>query len=219
MFLTELFSADALLLEGQHDKGQFKALFVIGSPGSGKNTVAKLAGVHTMGLKEVDLDFTKGALQLMTNKPVTYDEAWPLHVKRRDLLLKQGLGVVIFTTGRNFQRVSESVNDFKRLGYDTAMLFVDIDYAMAFDNVQKRQAHDADIGSRGRQVSDDFLNTAYNQIEENVDKFARLFGRNFFHFVNDAPGEAALRHKVLKSKLPTTLQRFISSPTQTLKAA
>ena len=51
-----LFELDQSLREGIHDPNIFKAVFIAGPPGAGKNTVIKELGLHSSGLKLQDID-------------------------------------------------------------------------------------------------------------------------------------------------------------------
>ena len=56
MFLSELFQPN--IDEGVHDLASFKAIFMAGPPGAGKNTVIKKLGLNAAGMRLQDVDST-----------------------------------------------------------------------------------------------------------------------------------------------------------------
>jgi uridine kinase len=100
------------ITEGVNDPHIFKALFVIGSSGSGKTTVAKYLTSST-GMKVVDVDkyyeYLKKSNTLTTlttsNSQLSNDLAWDrakvLNTNQFSSYITGRLGVAIINTGKN----------------------------------------------------------------------------------------------------------------------
>jgi len=66
----------------------------------------------------------------------------------------------------------------EKLGYDTAMVFVNT----SLDVAQQRNAN------RSRQLPEETVEDLWTQVQENLKAYAQLFGNDFTIIMNDAPG-------------------------------
>jgi len=171
---------DLFLSEGRYDQFNHKVVFMAGSPGSGKTTVrTKIFGTQ---IKVVDPD---SLAQLMLRSQTQEQEqdfaSHPLAKqaeKFRQSWLRQGLGMIIDGTGRNFEDYKLKRQQFLDYNYDTAMILVHVPLDQAIANVEKRQAQ------TGRQVDRDYLQHAWQQVQENRDRYKRLFGVTYWEVEN-----------------------------------
>lgn len=194
------------LVEGIYDPHNFKALFVVGIPGSGKSTIIKKLTASS-GLTVVDPD--KFFTQIMAKKGhSTIEKDWdPMQPPPEwtaaqssfryltNLLTENRRGIVIDTAGSYFPFIQETLNQLRALGYDCAMLFVDVDADVAVE----RQS------LRSRKVGDLKIREYHQLVSNNVPKFKEQFGDNFVMFDNNAPtpaidDPAKMKYNVTKMK-------------------
>lgn len=175
--------------EGVHDKSIFKAVFLAGGPGSGKDYVLDntLSG-H--GLTEINSD---KAFEYLMDKE-NLDMKMPNSEKEaRDLVrgraksvteLRQKLalmgrnGVIINGTGDDLEKIKKIKERLEDIGYDTSMIMVN-----TRDEVS--QQRNIDRGQRGgRTVPEDIRREKYDSVQKNRPDFAKLFGQNYIEFDN-----------------------------------
>jgi predicted ABC-type ATPase len=176
-----------LLLEGLEDPNLLKAVFIVGSGGSGKSSVAKAMFAGT-GMKMIDADrhlerFLKDAKIPLKDVGLHYD----LFTKARDLRGKElrhyaqrRMGLLIDSTGWDYPRVAEPAKKLRKLGYDVYMVYVKVGLDTALDRNKARGA------AGGREVPDSFITTAHQGAEKNLASFITLLGNeNVFVVDND----------------------------------
>jgi predicted ABC-type ATPase len=184
LFLEE---ATTPVREGLEDPNVLKAVFVVGSGGSGKSSVAH-AMFAGMGLKVIDADrhlerFMKDAKLPLKDVGMHYD----LFTKARDLRGKElrhhaqnRMGLIIDSTGWDYERVAEPAKKLAKLGYDTYMVYV----KTSLDTAQARNKKRGETG--GREVPPSYIDTAYYGAEKNLPRYIELFGKqNTFVVDND----------------------------------
>ncbi len=124
-----------ILSEGVHDQGIFKAVFLAGGPGSGKDYVLSNT-LEGQGLIEIGSD---KALEFLMDKK-GLDKTMPATEKdKRDIVrtraksiteLKQRLallgrnGLIINGTGEDYEKISRIKEKLEELGYESAMILV-----------------------------------------------------------------------------------------------
>ena len=130
------------LNEGLYDPGIFKAFFLAGGPGSGKTFVTSSAFAGS-GLKLVnsdvkfERDLKKANLSLKMPDEEEYfrniirQSAKKFVISQLDQYIKGRLGLVIDSTGRDYDMVARHVQYFKSMGYDTYMIFVNTNLDVA----------------------------------------------------------------------------------------
>ena len=174
------------LNEGIHDPHTYKALFIVGGPGSGKTFVGKKLSGGT-GLVSINLDdfnemFMK---QMKINDPSYYkDKASYFKDKKKDLVTNEGLGLIIDGTGRNYSKIEKNYNKLKSLGYDSAMVFVNTDIEISLERNE----------TRFRTVDNNILLNAHHEVRSNLGKFQKLFDSNKF-FVIDNTSEKTFKEQ------------------------
>lgn len=177
------------LVEGVHDKGIFKAVFLSGGPGSGKDYVLDntLSG-H--GLTEINSDKAFEYLMDKENLDMTMPKS---EQESRDLVrgraksvteLRQKLalmgrnGLIVNGTGDDLDKVKKIKQRLEEIGYETSMIMVNTK-----DEVS--QQRNIDRGQRGgRTVPEDIRREKYDAVQKNRTEFAKLFGQNYTEFDN-----------------------------------
>lgn len=186
MLLNELFTTFS---EGISDPNIFKALFVLGAPGSGKTTVSRLL-TNWAGLRNVTPDqfyemFKKkqDAKQFSVAPDIESDPEWSrsrsLANTRLEKLLNGRLGLVIDATGRYAPSIELQIRKLQDLGYDVAILYVKTDAETA---VRRQQTRD-------RQMDPLIVRQFHQDVENNIGLYSKLVGDNFV--VLDNSGNSA----------------------------
>lgn len=175
------------VLEGRHDAVTFKAIFLVGGPGSGKSHISQKLGLEPLGFKLADEDrvyefLIKQSGNDVANFDIGSDKAQTLRQqsnrlagKREELFVKLRLGVIFDGTGKDYSKIETRKRMLEDVGYDTAMVFVNTDLEVA---VQRNNA-------RARKVPEEWVKAMWERSHANFDKFHRLFGESFFTIDNN----------------------------------
>ena len=179
-----------LLVEGVHDSGIFKAVFLAGGPGSGKDFVMgkTLAG---NGLTEINSDnafeFLMDKKRLNKKMPdsekAQRDEirgtAKSVTELRQRLALNGRNGLIINGTADDIEKTKRIKKELEDLGYETQMVFVD-----TADEVSRQR--NIERGQRGgREVPEDIRKEKWMSAQKARPELQKLFGQNnFFHYDN-----------------------------------
>lgn len=181
---------DAMLLnEGVNDKAIFKAIFLAGGPGSGKDFIlSKTLQGH--GLTEINSD---KAFEYFLDKNALSKKMPDHESEKRDVIrkkskdltdMKQNLaihgrhGLIINGTGDNPEKYEKLKKQLETMGYDTHMVFVDTS-----DDISKqRNIERGEMG--GRSVPEHIRKEKYKSTQEAKKKFEKIFGKNFIHYDN-----------------------------------
>ena len=138
------------LSEGIYDPGIFKAFFLAGGPGSGKSFVTNSAFAGT-GLKVVNSDTTfernlkKANLSLNMPDEEEYfrniirGRAKQTAIAQLDKYVQGRLGLVIDSTGRDYDVIARNHNMLQQLGYDCYMVFVNTSLEVALARNARRE--------------------------------------------------------------------------------
>ena len=166
--------------EGVYDPNIFKAIFLAGGPGSGKSYVVRKT-TGGLGMKIVNSDdiyekMLKDAGLEPTPEDIFSDKGQEIRVRaKKTTKVKQGgflngrLGVIIDGTGKDFDKIKKQSEELKRIGYETAMIFVntDLDTALARNKARKRTLPDEDVTKM------------WKAVQNNIGKFQRYYGDKF----------------------------------------
>ena len=164
------------LQEGVEDFGIFKAVFMAGSPGSGKSTV-KHALFDGLGLKSVDADDVRTAY-IKLGKPADYDVYMHVVRRQKQSYIDQRLGIILDTTAWHLPTVLDTVHELRALGYDVAMIHVYTPLHQALQRVEARRL------ATGRDVSHEDVVKRYKGLQNNTRDFIQVFGDNYWFVDN-----------------------------------
>lgn len=210
-----------ILTEGVHDKAIFKAVFLAGGPGSGKDYVLDntLAG-H--GLTEINSD---KALEFLMDKegldktmPASENEkkdivrgrAKNITELRQKLALLGRNGLIINGTGDDVEKITKIKKRLEEIGYDSSMVVVN-----TADEVSKQR--NIERGQRGgRTVPENIRKEKWDNVQAGRAEFAKLFGANYMEFDNSedlrtAPPEVVKAKKEEMLQLFTNVKNFVAT--------
>ena len=183
-----------LIKEGLYDPGIFKAFFLAGGPGAGKTYVTrKVTG--GLGLKNVNSDaaFERGLKKAGLSLKMPASEKEPrdkVRAKAKEVTKKglEGyiggrLGLVIDSTGRDYDNIAQPMALLKQMGYDCYMIYVNT----SLDVALKRNTE------RARTIEPELVKKSWKTIQGNIGKFQRIFGqKNMIIVDNDNVKEDVL---------------------------
>ena len=174
-----------------------RCIVTAGAPGSGKTTVIQQI-VANLDFRNVDADNILSYLMKRDNmstnmSKLSWDQKQQIDkyrddlrrqtMKARDLSAKHGKGIIIHTTGANYEwligQVNTLINDF---GYDVKMLYVDATLEQALERNRGRE----------RRIPDRVVARSYEAVEKNKDKYRAFFGSNF-HYISNSFNKAEVR--------------------------
>lgn len=177
------------LLEGVHDKGIFKAVFLAGGPGSGKDYVLNNT-LDGHGLVEINSD---KALEYLMDKE-DLDKRMPDNEEeqrnearkraknvtelRQRLAIHGRNGLIINGTGDDPEKYKKIKKSLEKLGYETKCLMVNTK-----DEVSKKR--NVDRGQRGgRTVPEDIRKQKWDAVQAARPELAKMFRNNYHEFEN-----------------------------------
>ena len=200
------------LQEGVYDPNIFKAIFLAGGPGSGKSYVVRRT-TGGLGMKIVNSDdiyekMLKDAGMDTTPEDIYSDKGQEIRVKAKGVTKRmQGnfldgrLGLIIDGTGKDYDKISKQVAGLKSLGYECYMIFVNtsLDTAQAQNKKRKRTLPETEVS------------TMWNEVQQNIGKFQRLFGGSSFIVVDNNMAGEDVFEKVWK-RIAMLIRKKVSNP-------
>ena len=219
---------ESILAEGVHDKGIFKAVFLGGGPGSGKDYVLSNT-LDGHGMIEINSD---KALEYLMDKE-NLDKKMPdneeaqrnvIRKKAKDvaeirhLMALQGRnGLIINGTGADPKEYMEIKKRLDKLGYDTSMIMVNTaDEVSRARNIERGQ-------NGGRTVPENIRKQKWEAVQAARAEFGKLFRNNYIEFDNSEDLRSA-SPDVVKSKKEEMLQihkeieKFVNAPPKNERA-
>lgn len=210
------------LSEGVHDKAIFKAVFLGGGPGSGKDRIlSKTLDGH--GLVEINsdkaLEYLMDREGLNKKMPETETEKRNIlrmkakhttEIKHR-LALKGRNGLIINGTADNPEKVKAIKDRLEELGYNTSMLMVHTK-----DEISRQR--NVERGQRGgRTVPEVVRKSKWDAVHSAKKHYKKLFGDNYLEFDNSYDAKTAHPDVVDKkeyelSKIHKHVQKFVAEP-------
>ena len=200
------------LSEGLYDPGIFKAFFLAGGPGSGKTFVTSSA-FSGSGLKVVNSDVAferglkKANLSLSMPDEETYfrniirNRAKALTISQLDKYVDGRLGLVIDSTGRDYDMIARHHNMLQQMGYDCYMVFVNTSLEVALARNARRE----------RTIPEYITTNSWNGVQSNIGKFQRLFGMNNFLVVDNNKSDLELTTLTM-NRVGKEVKRLIRAP-------
>ena len=186
------------LNEGLYDPGIFKAFFLAGGPGSGKTFVTSSAFAGS-GLKLVNSDITfeknlkKAGLSLKMPDEEEYfrtiirQQAKKFTITQLDTYIKGRLGLVIDSTGRDYDTIARNANMLKQLGYDCYMIFVNTSLDVALERNKKRE----------RSVPEYITRKSHAIVQSNIGKFQNTFGMGNMVIIDNSKDDRELTTQIM----------------------
>ena len=207
-----------ILAEGVYDPGIFKAFFLAGGPGSGKTFVTSSAFAGT-GLKLVnsdvkfERDLKKANLSLKMPDEEEYfrniirQSAKKFVITQLENYIKGRLGLVIDSTGRDYDMIARQHNQLKQIGYDCYMVFVNTSLEVALARNARRE----------RSIPEYITTNSWNGVQSNMGRFQRLFGMSNFIVVDNNKSDLELTTLTM-NRVSKVVRKFIRSPVSNYRA-
>lgn len=182
-----LYMQEDLIQEGVYDPGIFKAVFLMGGPGSGKSTVVKQLSFKALGLKIVNTDKSfetglKKAGQTLDLKLVPAEIRDPIRKKAKrqttrmlDRYIDGRLGLVFDTTSADSSKIKSYKSMLDRIGYESKMVYV----SASLDNAQSRNSN------RARKLPPEIVKKDWDRSQKNIDTMKKIFKKDFVQVTND----------------------------------
>lgn len=170
-----------IIREGVHDPGIFKAVFMLGSPGSGKSTVLDLfVNPSARGLKILNVDEVYKRLVYIDGivggyEDEIYKQGGIEMARLQDLYIQDGQGLAIDRTGRDLKTIKDTKQKLESFGYDTIAIFVDVELNTALNRNEERV----------RKADEQYIRSEYPKIYANKEAFNLIFGEDFIVFDNN----------------------------------
>lgn len=213
---------EELLNEGVHDKGIFKAVFLFGGPGSGKDYVLSRT-LDGHGLVEINSDkafeflMDKNNLDMRmpqsetAQRNVVRSKAKNMTELRQKLALFGRNGLIINGTGDDVEKIAKIKERLETLGYETSGIMVN-----TADEVSKQR--NIERGQRGgRTVPEDIRSEKWQKVQAARVDLAKMFGDGYSEFDNSEDLRNA-QPEVVKAKekelmdLYKGVQKFVNKP-------
>ena len=206
------------LSEGLYDPGIFKAFFLAGGPGSGKTFVTSTAFAGS-GLKLVNSDVAferglkKANLSLSMPDEETYfrniirNRAKAITITQLDKYVDGRLGLVIDSTGRDYDMIARHHNMLQQMGYDCYMVFVNTSLEVALARNARRE----------RTIPEYITTSSWNGVQSNMGKFQRLFGMSNFIVVDNNKSDLELTTLTM-NRVTKVVRKFITTPVSNYRA-
>ena len=213
---------ESLLFEGVHDKAIFKAVFLAGGPGSGKDYVLDntLAG-HGMTEMNSDkaLEFLMDKEGLDKKMPASEEDkknivrsrAKNITELRQRLAILGRNGLIINGTGDDVEKIAKIKKELESVGYESSMMLVN-----TADEVSKQR--NIERGQRGgRTVPENIRKEKWDAVQAGRPEFAKMFGDNYMEFDNSedlrtAPPEVVNAKKEEMLQMFSRIKEFVSVP-------
>jgi dephospho-CoA kinase len=213
---------EEIIREGVHDKGIFKAVFLGGGPGSGKDYVlSKTLDGH--GLTEINSDKALEYLmdkEGLDKKMPDNEEAQRNAVRKRAknvtelrqrLALHGRNGLIINGTGDDPEKYAKIKEMLEKMGYETSMIMVNTD-----DEVSK--ARNVERGQRGgRTVPENIRKEKWDSVQAARPMFGKIFRDSYTEFDNSedlrtAPPEVVESKTKELDGIFKNMQKFVNKP-------
>lgn len=177
------------LTESIDDAFLFKAILMIGGPGSGKSYIIK--NIFKDKVKVVSSDAIFEFLLKKQNLPLKIDKKndaqYALQMDQRNKaiqLLKTPIGnyingmlpLVVDGTGKNFKKIEIQKKELEEIGYDVYCIMVNTTLEVAKERNLKR----------ARSVPPELVSDAWNEVQHNLGKYSQMFGSSFLIVDNNS---------------------------------
>ena len=93
---------------------------------------------------------------------------------RKKELAELGEGFIVDGTGGNIREITKQVNEYEALGYDCAMIFVDVPLETSIERDEARPSRG------GRRLGDRVVTRSWQSVNNNIEAYKEMFGQDFF---------------------------------------
>ena len=104
------------------------------------------------------------------------DKAKKITKGTQKMYIQGRLGMVIDGTGKNYKKIKGQVEELRSLGYDCYMVFVNTSKEIALDR----------NNARPRKLPEDMVSKMWQEVQDNLGKFQRLFKAKRFEIVDNS---------------------------------
>lgn len=192
--------------ESINDKGIFKAVFLSGLPGAGKSTVIQKVTDGAVDPRIVNTDRTYEFL-LKQNNQSADAAAWAMlgplsktmNANTLYNYINGMLPLFVDGTSANSGALLRRAGILESIGYDTMMIWVNIDLEEAVRRAQARE----------RKVDPEFIRRLHGQMEQNKQFYKQRFGGNFIEVDNNDDNFSSMEARVYG-----TANKFFAGPIQ-----
>lgn len=214
VLLSGRINFEPALDERRNDPNIFKAVFLAGAPGSGKDFILSklLTGYGLVELnsdkafeflmKKNNLDFLMPDNQADQRAPLR-DKAKSMTSTKTELTFAGRLGVVINGTGANAPEILDVKSRLEKLGYDCAMVYVSVSNEISKSRNISRGQHG------GRSVPEVIRYSKWLEVQNSTNKLKEFFKEKFFVVDNSRD------YKEVEAQMMgfyKQLRRFVSAP-------
>ena len=208
----------SLFLNFEHTFKNDGITILYGPNGSGKTTIISSAFAGS-GLKVVnsDIAFERGLKKanLSLSMPdeeeyfrnIIRQKAKALTISQLDKYVEGRLGLVIDSTGRDYDMIARHHNMLQQMGYDCYMVFVNTSLEVALARNARRE----------RTIPEYITKSSWDGVQNNIGKFQRLFGMAKFIVVDNNKSDLELVTLTM-NRIGKLVRRFITAPVQNYKA-
>lgn len=175
-----------IITEGLYDPAIFKAVFIVGGPGSGKSYIQR-SSLTGHGFKVINSDhefeylMRKNNLSLKmpdsesSQRELVRDRAKQLTHAKHNIYLTNRLGLILDGTGKDYDKIKSQKTRLEQIGYDCYMIFVNTSLEIALERNKKRS----------RTVPEDIVISAWKQVQNNLGKYQSSFGKDKFSIIDN----------------------------------
>lgn len=169
--------------EGVNDPAIFNAVFLAGGPGSGKSFIVGRTALQSLGFRLINSDpvferelekagLDKGNPEDIFSEPgqAARAKAKALTAAQMRLAVQGRLGLVIDGTGKDADKIKSQNVKLKKIGYETALIFVNTDLETALQRNRDRD----------RSLPDQVVQKMWQQVQNNIGAFQSIFGNKMF---------------------------------------
>ena len=112
--------------------------------------------------------------------------------------IEQRLGQVIDGTGKDYDKIARMRKTYLDLGYDTHMVFVNTSLEVALERNRNRE----------RKLDDDMVAQMWQEVQDNMGKFQRLFGKENMIIVDNS----SYNNKDIISISEKEIEKYLAEP-------
>ena len=124
-----------------------------------------------------------------------------LAITQLDTYIKGRLGLVIDSTGRDYDTIARNVSMLKQLGYDCYMVFVNTSLEVALERNARRE----------RSIPAYITTSSWNGVQSNIGKFQRLFCMSNFLVVDNNKSDLELTTLTM-NRVSKEVKKLIKAP-------